>query len=220
MNQRMFASSVAERDTSPTRNDVAPNWLGPVEALTRFAPTERIALDSASGSEEADVRYAIRVGDIGLLIGARVPTEFVLPVPVSRVPNTPDWFAGLINLRGAILPVFDIESMVNVDHDSAQLSAPVGRLLFLVLDRGERAAALKIHGFPQALNGLTPLDEAPPLPAPLDVCVSNAMVENDVENDSVWFEFDHLRLFDEFSGRLAKSGTGALGETSIRPPAA
>ena len=98
MKSHMLATA-AEIDTTATRDDVARNWMRPVEALTRFAPAQRITFDEASKPAEDEVRYAIRVGDIGLLIGARVPTEFVLPVPVSRLPNTPQWFAGLINLR-------------------------------------------------------------------------------------------------------------------------
>jgi chemotaxis signal transduction protein len=195
-------ATASEAGMNPTRNEVGSDWLRPVEALTRFAPRERVALDHANEPEQADTRYAIRVADIGLLIGARVPSEFVLPVPVSRVPNTPDWFAGLINLRGAILPVFDLESMLVSDRDAAQSTVANSRLLFLVLGRGERAAALKVHGFPQPLRGLKPLDELPPIPAPLDECVSSAMVEN----GSVWFELDHVRLFEAFSVRLAKPG--------------
>lgn len=199
MNEQMLATA-AEPVTSPTRNDVAADWLRPVEALTRFAPTERVVLDGESEPEQADIRYAIRVVHIGLLIGARVPSEFVLPVPVSRVPNTPDWFAGLINLRGALLPVFDLESMVANDKQATQTIVAGSRLLFLVLGQGERAAALKIHGYPQPLRGLKPLDQMPPIPAPLDECVSNALVED----GSAWLEFDHERLFDAFAARLAK----------------
>ena len=200
-NKQMLATT-AEAGMNPAGNDVASDWLGPVEALTRFAPAERVALGGASEPEPADVRYAIRVGGIGLLIGARVPSEFVQPVPVSRVPNTPDWFSGLINLRGALVPVFDLESMLVSDQDAAQPGVANGRLLFLVLGRGERAAALKIHGFPQPLRGLKPLDQMPPVPAPLDECVSNALVEN----GSAWFELDHVRLFAAFSARLARPG--------------
>ena len=204
MSEQMPATS-AEFSMNPTRNGVAPDWLTPVEALTRFAPAERVALGGASEPEQADIRYAIRVAGIGLLIGARVPSEFVLPVRVSRVPNTPDWFSGLINLRGALVPVFDLESMIVADQDTAQSSVANGRLLFLVLGRGERAAALKIHGFPQPLRGLKPLDQMPPVPAPLDECVSSALVEN----GSAWFELDHVRLFEAFSARLARPGNAS-----------
>lgn len=205
MNEQMLATA-AEPGASPTPNDGAAEWLRPVEALTRFAPTERVALDGESEPEQSDIRYAIRVGDIGLLIGARVPSEFVLPVPVSRVPNTPDWFAGLINLRGALLPVFDLESMVANDRDATQSTVAGGRLLFLVLGRGERAAVLKIHGFPQPLRDLKPLDQMPPIPAPLDECVSNALVEN----GSAWLELDHERLFEAFTARLAKPAKASV----------
>ena len=194
-----------EAGMNPSRSEVISDWRRPVEALTRFAPEKRVALDGANEPVQADIRYAIRVGGIGLLIGARVPSEFVLPVPVSRVPNTPDWFAGLINLRGALLPVFDLESMIVSDRDAAQSTVANGRLLFLVLGRGERAAALKIHGFPQPLRGLEPLDQIPPIPAPLDECVSNAMAEN----GSTWFELDHVRLFEALSARLAKPGNAS-----------
>ena len=199
MNEQLLATAVAEWDTSSEQDNVATDWMNPVEALTRFAPTERVTLDGDSEPDESEVRYAIRIADIGLLIGARVPTEFVLPVPVSRVPNTPDWFAGLMNLRGAIVPLFDLASMLGADRDAAQ-TRDGGRLLFLVLDRGERAAALKIYGFPQALRDLEPLEALPPVPAPLDTCVSQAMSGN----GSAWFEFDHSRLFEAFSERLAK----------------
>lgn len=205
MNERMLATA-AEPATSPARNGVSADWLRPVEALTRFAPTEGIALDGESEPEQADTRYAIRVGDIGLLIGARVPSEFILPVPVSRVPNTPDWFSGLINLRGALLPVFDLEAMIANDRQATQTTVAGGRLLFLVLGRGERAAALKIHGFPQPLRGLEPLDQMPPIPAPLDECVSNALVEN----GSAWLELDHERLFEAFAARLAKPAKASV----------
>lgn len=204
MNRQMLATAT-EAGMNPTRPEVGSDWLRPVEALTRFAPRERVALDRENEPEQVDTRYAIRVADIGLLIGARVASEFVLPVPVSRVPNTPDWFSGLINLRGALLPVFDLESMLVSDRDAAQSTVANSQLLFLVLGRGERAAALKVHGFPQPLRGLKPLDEMPPIPAPLDECVSNAMVEN----GSVWFELDHLRLFEAFSVRLAKPGNAS-----------
>ncbi len=202
--QALTAASGA--NISPARINFAADWLGPVEALTRFAPTARVTLESEAEHEHADIRYGIRVGGIGLLIGARVPSEFILPVPVSRVPNTPGWFAGLMNLRGALVPVFDLESLVGVDEDAAQPAVADSRLLFLVFDHGERAAALKIHGFPQSLSGLKALDEMPPAPSPLDECVSEALVEN----GSAWLEFDHVRLFEAFSARLANSGNASV----------
>jgi twitching motility protein PilI len=193
-------------DISPTRTSFTADWLGPVEALTRFAPASRVALESEAENEQAELRYGIRIGGIGLLIGAQVPSEFIQPVPISRVPNTPDWFAGLMNLRGALVPVFDLELLVGVGEDTAQSPDTSSRSLFLVLDRGERAAALKIRGFPQALSGLKPLDEMPPAPAPLDECVSDVFVKD----GSAWLEFDHVRLFEAFSWRLAKWGNAGI----------
>ena len=193
-------------DMSPTRTNFAADWLGPVEALTRFAPNARVALENEGEHEQAVLRYGIRIGGIGLLIGARVPSEFILPVPVSRVPNTPDWFAGLMNLRGALVPVFDLETLIGVEEDAEQAATAGSRSLFLVLDRGERAAALMIRSFPQALSDLKPLDEMPPAPSPLDECVSDAFVED----SSAWLEFDHVRLFEAFSWRLAKWGNASV----------
>jgi twitching motility protein PilI len=193
-------------DMSPTRTNFAADWLGPVEALTRFAPTARVTLESDGERKQADLRYGVRICGIGLLIGARVQSEFILPLPVSRVPNTPDWFAGLMNLRGALVPVFDLEALVGVGEDALQSTVAGSRPLFLVLDRGERAAALKIRRFPQTLSGLKPLDEMPPAPSPLDECVGDAFVED----GSAWLEFDHVRLFEAFSWRLAKSGNASV----------
>ena len=182
--------------------DLLSEWLGPVEALTRFSPNERIALEGADTSEHQETRYGVRIGGVGLVIGARAACEFILPVPVSRVPNTPSWLAGLMNLRGTLVPVFDLSLLIGqgpaVGESAAGTSAGRSRSLFLVFDRGPRAAALQIHGFPQALSGLEPLDHVPPPPPPLDECVSNAFAEAGV----MWLEFDHERLFHALSQRL------------------
>ncbi len=198
MNEQVLKTATRLGVTS-TRSAVAADWFGPVEALTRFAPTQHVALDNEDAHEHADIRYGIRFGTIGLLIGLQVPSEFILPLPVSRVPNTPDWFAGLMNLRGALVPVFDLALLLGVGKKPGPSALVGNRSLFLVLDRGEYAAALKINGFPQALSRLQPIDEVPPVPAPLDACVHAALVED----GSAWLELDHVRLFEEISKRIA-----------------
>ena len=139
-------------------------------------------------------RMAILV--TALLIPIAVLATFVINIELEKVAVLRDEVEGL----ELIAPMAHM-SRVIAEHRRAD-----SRLLFLVFDHGERAAALKIHGFPQSLSGLKALDEMPPAPSPLDECVSEALVEN----GSAWLEFDHVRLFEAFSARLANSGNASV----------
>lgn len=168
----------------------------PVDALTPLKPTAQVT----------DLRYGVRIGGIGLLIGTQVQSEAILPLPVSRIPNTPAWFSGLMNLRGRLVPLFDVGLLIGLDEGKTTPKATEESPLFLVIDQGEHAAALKIEHFPQGLSGLEPLTEPLTAPSPLDECIGDAYVADRV----TWFEFDHERLFELFSSRLAKEA-GASG---------
>ena len=74
------------------------------------------------GSEE----YAVKIVDIQEVIRVR---------PITHIPQTPAFALGVINLRGNIVPVFDLRSWLKLpqkkfDHDTKIIIADVGGNVF------------------------------------------------------------------------------------------
>jgi twitching motility protein PilI len=101
----------------------------PFELLRELERRSRIA---ASGAAAADSEAEEWVG-IGCLLGnerylvARdeVREVMMLPANVTRVPGTREWVAGLANLRGQLLPVFDLRAYLGAGASRGSRTARV-----------------------------------------------------------------------------------------------
>ena len=60
-------------------------------------------------------RYAVPIDEL---------KEIVKAMPVTPVPSSPEFILGVINLRGKILPVLDLEKLFNLQRDTAPAAAP------------------------------------------------------------------------------------------------
>lgn len=138
------------------------------------------------------VRYGFRIGELGFLIGADTVSEVVEQATVYPVPQTPPWLAGIVNLRGNLVPVFDLQRCLEfkVDHQEKRY--------LLVLDKGDDAIGLFIENLPQLMNANHKLAHPPPLPAVLRGHV--AMVYG--EDKIIWVEFDHRGFFQSLATRM------------------
>ena len=187
----------------PNRGDTGgdpprPALMNPVAALERSAPS-RSFLDV--GHEAiAPARYAFRIGDLGLMLAARTLCE-VTAVPVAApIPGTPDWLLGVTNLRGTLVPVFDLHVLFGLPA-AERSSASAG----LVIDSGDHAVAIIIDGVPRPLRSLSPLAELPPLPAAIKPFVTAAWVQE----RAVWLDINHRQLFASLAARMDTSGRRA-----------
>jgi chemotaxis signal transduction protein len=163
----------------------ALRWMAPTAALTQL----RAPVESESGGHlerEELARYGFRVGSLGLLIPPRVNSEALKYVKPARLPRTAAGLLGIINLRGTLVPVFELLEMFGLtDRDrNAQRS-------ILVLGKGADAVGVLIDGFPVALQKLSLLRTLPQLPAALERHVSAGYATG----DSVWLDFDHGSFF-------------------------
>lgn len=80
-----------------------------------------------------------RVGDQHLLLELEDVQE-VLPSPnYTRVPGTKNWVNGLANIRGNLIPIFDLKSYFGGQH-----TANFGRSRILVMERGGVFAGLLV----------------------------------------------------------------------------
>jgi len=159
-----------------------PDLLAPSEALTRFAPPAGALLGPVQLRDDEVARYGFRVSSLGLLIQPGTGSEVVEARGIAALPNAPRWLAGVMNLRGNPVPVFDLCAALDLArNDESQKS------MVLVLDKGERAAGLLIDGLPRVVPQGRPID----LPGALPVRLAPFTQQAVATSDAVWLEFDH-----------------------------
>ncbi len=169
--------------------DAAADWLPPGAALAQFEPPESMQA-SAPVRHEERVRYGFRVGAVGLLIPLETGSE-VLEMPViAAIPGTPPGFLGLINLRGNLVPLYELRTLLRMEPRNTRT-----KLLALVFGQGDTAVAVVVDEFPVALTSLEPLAGLPPLPDVLQDHVREAYAKGDM----AWLDFDFGAFFDEVS---------------------
>ena len=166
--------------------------LSPTAALARFVPPDGSHVRGTQPAQE-EIRYGFKVADVGFLVGRRILCEVIPPPLVARIPHTPDWLSGVTNLRGSLVPVFDLRPLLKLPPRAS------GDAVVIVLDRGDHAAAVLVDGRPQALTALSALSQLPPLPEALGNHVSSAFVTQ----GATWLELDHRAFFASLSQRMA-----------------
>ena len=166
--------------------------LSPTAALARFAPPDASHVRGNQPAQE-EIRYGFKVADVGFLVGRRTLCEVIPPPLVARIPHTPDWLSGVTNLRGSLVPVFDMRPLLKLP------SLALSDAVVIVLDRGDHAAAVLVDRRPQALTALSALSQLPPLPEVLGNHVSNGFVAQ----GATWLELDHRAFFASLRQRMA-----------------
>lgn len=157
-------------------------WSGSGEALElldRLKPSSTGAW--AVGQENAqEMRYGYRVGTLGFLVNQRVQSEVVEDPSIYPVPNSPSWMAGLMNLRGNIVPVFHLHGLLDSDE---QISKQKNTL---VLGEGESMLGIMINGLPKVIRNCLRKGNLPPTAFKLQRYTSTTF---DVEGE-LWTELD------------------------------
>jgi chemotaxis signal transduction protein len=171
------------------------DWLPPVAALEYFEPPAgaHLALVSHARKEETRTRYGYRAAGLGLLIDPNAGSE-VLPMPrIAPLPGGPAGLAGLINLRGNLVPLYDLRALLGLPSRPAGVEA-----LALVFGEGDTAVGVIAEGYPLSLDSLRPLPQTalPALPGRLQQHVPAGYAQDDM----MWLEFDHAAFFGELCG--------------------
>lgn len=162
----------ARQDKDPDRS--GRGWMMPVAALTRFRrpdpghslPTQHVQ------APRAESRWALPIAGYWLLVRGEQGCELVEWTTPCRLPGTPPWLLGVINVRGSLVPVFDVRSFM--PEPVTEVRRPQRRLF--VTGEGEDAVAVLIDGLPRRrqLDGDLPASAAPALSPPLAEWVSQA----------------------------------------------
>lgn len=174
-----------------------PDWLSPTAALTQFLPLETEVI-TPNPTARTEAVFGFRVGSLGFLVTSSTYCEVIEQLQVNPLPNVEAWFSGLINLRGDLVPVIDLQLLLgetSTDHKKRQLFA---------IGQGDKAMAFWIDGLPEIQHDFTqPLKQLPPLPAILQHCVSGGYFHN----DQLWFNVQFDELFKTLGRQYATEGS-------------
>jgi len=168
-------------------------WLSPTQALSR--PLNRETdLTQSQVVDDHIRRLGFRIGTFGLLIGEYAISELREMVEICSIPNTASWLLGLINLRGNLVPVFDLHMLLNLERVNKK------KEMLLVLGEGEEAGAIVIDELPQhiTLGESDRLQAIPPLPDSIKVYMSNGHEKE----GQTWFNFDHFGFFQSLAKKV------------------
>ena len=154
-----------------------------------------IPVDGYADNEESDERgkkrfYGFKIGEIQLLIDADVRSEVLSDVAITSVPLMPSYVRGLCNVRGSLVPVYDMHKKLGLDAPNI---SPSNKKI-LLLDENQDMAGIEIEEMVVSLQfdeqdierGTTSDNEM------LNGCITYCYKEN----DKTWFGFDHTKLFD------------------------
>jgi chemotaxis signal transduction protein len=139
----------------------------------------------AKGSEERRFR-GLRVGNLGLLVAHDVGGEIIDDARVFPLPRAAPWCRGLINLRGNLIPAFDLHESLGLTHLKAS------RQWWLALGAGPDTLAFPVDALPVALRaeeGSTVRTHVT-----LDPLRAHAGATYRINGD-LWLEFRHLEFF-------------------------
>ena len=131
--------------------------MSPIEALTTRFDLESSAEQAPSASKNRDLddssllvsgesRQGFRIGELCLMIRYEDASELSEMPDIHRLPNAPDWFYGMANLHGKLIPVFDLARYIGIEPD------PDTKRMLLVLSRGSDATGVMIDGLPVRLR--------------------------------------------------------------------
>lgn len=127
---------------------MAAELLSPTVALTRYfvTPDQEHGLSETGEGTSQIQRYGFRIGGCRFVHDLNLPVELIELPHHYELPNSSAWFYGLVNLRGNLVPVFDLKSLLGG-------TGPAGdRQMLLVIGSGEKSAGLVIDGTPDHIS--------------------------------------------------------------------
>jgi len=122
-------------------------WLMPCEALTRYQPEYDYTIYQQGVQVYQTTRYGYRIGNERFVVSEGVTSEVLENNTIFPLPLTDRLLSGLINLRGNLIPVYDLS-----DSNTWVNPTPYKHRV-LVLKNAEGEVGVKIDDLPKPIRG-------------------------------------------------------------------
>ena len=113
--------------------------------------------DPAEASGAILELISFEIADQEFCIDIRAVREIRGWTPATPMPQTPDYIRGVINLRGAVIPVLDLRNRLGLG-----LTDPSSRHVIVVIQHEERIAGLLVDGVQETFQVDAALLQPPP----------------------------------------------------------
>ena len=137
-----------------------------IEGEASFSATLQKAIDlstssninTAAADAQNDKRFYYSMGANNFLIEQDLKAETLKNMPINQIPFTPDWYMGLVSIRGVIMPVIDMNTFVNSQTKTAKkankkVSDTHNEIYFLKLEHNAHSPiVIKIDRLPKQIN--------------------------------------------------------------------
>lgn len=160
------------------------------DASSLFANKEIIFPDE--NAELITTRYGYIVADLHFLVPENITSEIIQDPKIFVLPNSPYWIEGLINIRGNIIPVMNIEKYLKKSSKKK-----MDKILVLNKSDDKNAMAFLISELPVSLELSDESSGTTEYPEELREYIS----EGFIQKGKNWAEFNPQLLFEKLAGR-------------------
>lgn len=172
-------------------------WMTPEDALTRFQGpgVSLLDLDIKTQAEEAVKRYGFEIGDLGFLIREETICEVVKGFKMFPIPNTRSWMRGWINLRGNLIPVYDLSLLLGLTEEAKYYEN------LLILDKQSKSVGILIDKLPKSCD-VSEWQKMTHIPE-LQIDLTDFVREIYRTDDRIWLDLEHKSFFESIKDSIA-----------------
>ena len=183
----------ANNDTDKMEKSVDLN-KDSIELMDNHAPlfsTDEIIFPD-DNVERPYTRYGYKVSKMNFLVPEKTVSEVIQNPNIFFLPNSPAWIEGLINIRGNIIPVMNIDKLLK--NLKSEKSTTV-----LVLNKSDKETtiAIMISDLPVSLELSDTKTKINDYPDVLHDFIDNGFNQNNTD----WIEFNPQKLFKKMAGK-------------------
>lgn len=182
---------------SDTQAGATEEWLSPSSALNRLELDEHeLAHESAEEFEATkrdSLRHGVAIGSFNVLLPSDTVSEVIKGANVFPVPKTAPWVKGLLNLRGNLVPVFDLTG--HFEPDAPEPESPQT----LAIGKGDDSIALVVDGIPRLASTDQPISYSA---LPLPDGIRNQVRAAYMQDDTMWLELDLPSLIESMTDQM------------------
>ena len=166
----------------------------PSQALASKVNYIDVDADSIAVNENiqgSQLLHGFKIDNLGVLLESQMMSELLTSLPVCSLPNTNQALYGMANLRGNIIPVFDLRFLFGMPESEYKY--------FLVIGSGEHSVAVLLDEVPIQVDvgEQEKLNALPPIPSVLRPHVTDAYY-----SDGLWVGCDLMRFFESLSEHI------------------
>ncbi len=141
--------------------------------------------------QEERFRYGFRIAELGFLIPQGAHSTLIDNAHIFPVPNTINWLRGLINVRGSMVPVFDLGRMLEAEIKPK-------KNVVMVIQLGKRNIAFTVDSGQSIKESVLSLSKAA-IPEKFKKYTEKIYKEQQTH----WLEFDFLKCLGQYENQIS-----------------